>query len=111
MAGNVLFAAGKATVNMVVTCTPRVRHAKAITPSRTRRDLPRNRFEEACMHFTVTAAQLGSASRMGRLVAARTWVANEALSGRVASVAEVARLFNRDESSIRRSMRKLLAVA
>lgn len=61
---------------------------------------------EACRRFTVTSSQLGSSSRNRKVVAARAWVANEAVQGRVASVAAVARQFNRNESSLRRALRR-----
>jgi putative transposase len=67
--------------------------------------------DEACAHFAVTAAELASPSRKPRIIAARAWVANEAVQGGVASVAAVARLFGRDESSLRRALRKRFAGA
>jgi len=63
-------------------------------------------IEEACRHFTVSAAQMYSGSRQPRIVAARVWVVREAVRGRVASVAAVARVFNRDESSLRRALNR-----
>lgn len=64
---------------------------------------------EACRHFCVTVPQLRSASREPKVIAARAWVANEAIRGRVTTVASVAREFNRDESSLRRAWRKRFA--
>ena len=59
---------------------------------------------EACARFGVSALQLGSPGRKKPLVAARAWVAQQALNGRVASIAMVARRFNRDESSLRHAL-------
>jgi putative transposase len=62
-------------------------------------------IEDACAHFNCTPSELASACRKPHLVAARAFVANQAVSGRVASVAEVARRFNRDESSLRHALK------
>lgn len=59
---------------------------------------------ECCEHFAVTVAELFSPRSNAKLVAARTWVASEAQKGRIASLSEVARKFNRNESSLRRSL-------
>jgi chromosomal replication initiation ATPase DnaA len=56
---------------------------------------------EACDAFAVTIDQLQSTSRRRDLVKARAWVAHQAVTGRISSLAGVARLFNRDESSLR----------
>jgi len=68
-------------------------------------------IDEACLKFGIGAAQLSSQSRHPEVMAARTWVANEAMRGRVATVSAVARAFNRNESSLRRALsRRNLAV-
>lgn len=59
---------------------------------------------ECCGHFAVAVADLVSPRRDAIVVAARAWVANEAQKGRIASIAAVARRFNRDESSLRRCL-------
>jgi putative transposase len=61
-------------------------------------------IEEACAHFNCTVVDLCSPSRKPRLVAARGWVVQQAVDGRVASIAEVARKLNRDESSLRHAL-------
>ncbi len=63
-------------------------------------------INEACGHFSCTPVELASASRKANLVAARAWVVHQAavLEG-VASVSEVARRFNRDESSLRHALK------
>jgi hypothetical protein len=61
---------------------------------------------EACGRFCVTSAQLESAGRDRRIVAARSWVVKEAVEGRIASVSAVARRFQRNESSLRRALRR-----
>jgi putative transposase len=63
-------------------------------------------IQDACNHFHCTSSELNSISRKPLLVAARAWVVHEAVNGRVASVAEVARKFNRDESSLRHALKR-----
>ena len=63
-----------------------------------------NLLAEACSRFNVTAEELRSPSRVGRLVIARVWIAIEAQSGRIASLSAVARCLHRDESSLRRAV-------
>lgn len=62
-------------------------------------------IQEACAMFACAPAELCSPSRRPILVAARAWVAQEAVDGRIASVAEVARKLNRDESSLRHALK------
>lgn len=62
-------------------------------------------IEEACAHFGVTAEDLVTSSRSQLLVRARAWIAHQAVSHRIASIAAVARQLNRDESSLRHGMR------
>ncbi|HEX5161086.1 MAG TPA: transposase [Steroidobacteraceae bacterium] len=61
---------------------------------------------QACRHYAVSLAELRSPSRTSRLVAARAWVARAAIRGGVATLAEIARELNRDESTIRAAMRR-----
>jgi putative transposase len=61
-------------------------------------------IQEACGHFNCTRDELISQSRKSHLVAARGWVVHEAVTGRIASIAEVARKLNRDESSLRHAL-------
>lgn len=60
--------------------------------------------DEACRRFGVAAGELVSPSRQRRLTQARAWVAHRALAERVASLAEVARTFGRNEASLRESV-------
>jgi len=62
-------------------------------------------IDEACAQFSCTPAELSSISRKSSLVKARAWVVHQAVAVRVASVAEVARKFNRDESSLRHALK------
>lgn len=62
-------------------------------------------IQEACKKFGCAPADLSSPSRQAVFVEARAWVATEAVAGRVASVAEVARRFKRDESSLRHALK------
>ena len=62
-------------------------------------------IEKACQHFNCRVPELVSASRRPQLVAARAWVVHQAVNGRIASIAEVARRFNRDESSLRHALK------
>jgi len=61
---------------------------------------------EACAIFTVTPEHLTSSSRTASLVRARAWVAHQAVTLRVGSLAAVARRFNRDESSLRHGVKQ-----
>lgn len=66
---------------------------------------------EACAHFGVTMAQLKSSSRVAQLIAARAWITHEAVTAGIASISAVARHLERDESSLRRALRKRFEVA
>jgi hypothetical protein len=57
----------------------------------------------ACVKFGATELELRSASRLKSVARARTWVTDQALGAGIASVAVLARYFNRDASSIRQS--------
>jgi chromosomal replication initiation ATPase DnaA len=63
-------------------------------------------IQQACSTFSVTADELRSRSRSSVLVQARVWVAHHAITYRATSIAAVARLFNRDESTLRHGMQK-----
>jgi len=60
---------------------------------------------QACEQFGVTRQSLQSVSRRRSLTHARTWVAHQATSLRIASLAHVARTFGRNEASLRESLR------
>jgi REP element-mobilizing transposase RayT len=59
---------------------------------------------EACARFNLDDRQLCSSSKSPGLVTARAWIAREAVEGKIASVAAVARRLNRNESSLRRAV-------
>lgn len=59
---------------------------------------------DCCGLFQVTADALTSASRARHLAPARAWIAHSAVTGRVASICEVARFLGRSESAIRQLM-------
>ena len=61
---------------------------------------------EACEHFMVTPAGLLSASRSPTLVKARAWIGHQAITTGTASLTAVARSLNRDESSLRHSVKR-----
>jgi putative transposase len=63
-------------------------------------------IDEACEHFNCDRSDLSSVSRRSHLIAARAWVVRQAVNGRVASIAAVARKFNRDESSLRHALKR-----
>jgi putative transposase len=58
-------------------------------------------IDDACARFGVTQIELRSPSRLSNITHARTWIAEQTLSAKIASVASLARYFNRDESTIR----------
>jgi REP element-mobilizing transposase RayT len=64
-----------------------------------------NLIGEGCIRFGVTRDALVSFSRQRRLVAARAWIAHEAVAQRVASLSSVARALGRSESSLRESVK------
>lgn len=61
---------------------------------------------EACALFEISADRLYSPSRHHELVKARAWIAHQAVTQRIASLAFVARHLQRDESSLRHGMKK-----
>jgi hypothetical protein len=59
---------------------------------------------DACLKFQITREVLTSTSRHRATTRARAWVAHQALTLRITSLAQVARAFGRDESSLRKSI-------
>jgi REP element-mobilizing transposase RayT len=59
---------------------------------------------DACARFGATELELRSPSRLTHLARARAWVIEQALRAGIASVASLARYFNRDTSSIRQAV-------
>jgi REP element-mobilizing transposase RayT len=66
-------------------------------------------IDVACTKFGVTAIELQSSSRLTDTTQARAWIVEKAVCGGIASVASLARYFNRDESSIRQAIGRLRA--
>lgn len=62
--------------------------------------------DAACTKFGVSAVELRSPSRLTDAARARVWIIEQALCTGVASVASLARYFNRDASSIRQAVRR-----
>lgn len=73
--------------------------------SRSSSDLQRL-IEDACAEFGVTAVELRSPSRLPSTTKARAWIVERALRTGIASVATLARYFNRDESSVRQAAQR-----
>ena len=63
-------------------------------------------MDEASQKFEVSGEALRSASRQRRLTRARAWIAHQAITLRIASLSQVARLLERDESSLRECVRR-----
>ena len=63
-------------------------------------------IEDACMKFGATELELRSRSRLINVARARTWIAEQASCAGIASIASIARYFNRDTSSIRQSLQR-----
>ena len=61
---------------------------------------------EATLAFNVTADALRSRNQQRHLTRARAWLAHHAVTLRVASLSQVARLLERDESSLRESVQR-----
>lgn len=74
--------------------------------SRSSSDALQRVIDDGCAKFGVTAIELRSPSRLLNLARARAWIAEQAVSARIASLASVARYFNRDGSSIRQAVRR-----
>jgi putative transposase len=66
----------------------------------------RELIAEACDRFSVREDALTSRSCDRRLTKVRAWIAHQCLLLRIASLSEVARTFNRRESSLRESVRR-----
>lgn len=62
-------------------------------------------IDEACQRFSVTVQSLQSPSRQRQITRARAWIAYQAINLRIASLAQVARTFNRNEASLRESVK------
>ena len=62
--------------------------------------------QQACSDFNVSLDELRCRRRSPRLIKARAWVAHEASTHGIASIAAVARAFDRDESTLRHSVQK-----
>lgn len=60
---------------------------------------------EACQRFSVTHQLLLSKNCQRQLTQARAWVARQALTLRISSLSQIARLFNRTESSLREGVK------
>jgi REP element-mobilizing transposase RayT len=63
-------------------------------------------INDACERFGVTEVELQSPSRLVNLARARAWIACQAQAAQIASVASLARYFNRSESSIREALQR-----
>jgi REP element-mobilizing transposase RayT len=63
-------------------------------------------IDAACAKFGATEIELRSPSRLINITRARAWIAEQALSAKIASVASLARYFNRDASSIRQAAQR-----
>lgn len=62
-------------------------------------------IDEACRQFAVPDSLLFSPSRCRHVTHIRAWIAHQALLRRIASLAAVARTLQRDESSLRNSVK------
>lgn len=65
-----------------------------------------NLIDDACQLFSITHEALASPSRQRQVTRARAWIAHQSLTLRVANLSQVARLFNRGESSLRESVKR-----
>jgi putative transposase len=63
-------------------------------------------IEDACTKFGATESELRSASRLIHIAHARAWITEQALCDDIASVASIARYFNRDTSSVRQALQR-----
>ena len=72
---------------------------------RSRRSLE-DLVSDACELFGVRKTELQSSRRSASLVKARAWIVEKAVAGRICSIASVARLLNRDESTLRHALQR-----
>jgi hypothetical protein len=63
-------------------------------------------IEDACTKFGATEIELRSPSRLVNVARAREWITGQALCAGIASIASIARYFNRDASSIRQALQR-----
>ena len=61
-------------------------------------------MDEACLMYGVSPNQLFALDRNRHVAQARAWIAHQACALQIASIASVATRFNRDESTLRKSM-------
>ena len=76
-----------------------------------RRIEPDELIDDCSRKFHVTTDSLASASKNRRLSEARAWLSLQAVEGRIASVAAVARRLGRTEAAIRRLLARRVAAA
>ena len=70
------------------------------------RKTPQQLIDDAVCRLSISRDVLLSPSRQGHLAKARAWIAHEAISLRIASLSQVARLLQRDESSLRETVQR-----
>lgn len=63
-------------------------------------------IEEAAQQFQVTTEALRSPGKQRHLTKARAWIAHQAVTHRISSLAHVARLLQRSESSLREAVQR-----
>lgn len=63
-------------------------------------------IEDACTKFGATETELRSPSRVFNIARARAWITEQALCADIASIASIARYFNRDTSTIRQALQR-----
>ena len=63
-------------------------------------------IDDACARFGATEIELRSPSRLRHVMDARAWITAQALGAGIASIASIARYFNRDTSSIRQTVQR-----
>ena len=61
---------------------------------------------EACGRFEITREDLREATRSAYLSRVRAWIAHQAVKQKIASISDVARLLERDESTLREAIRR-----
>ena len=74
-------------------------------PTKDRRSLD-ELIEEGCRRFAISADRLGSVAHDPYIARVRAWIAHQAISRRIASLAAVARALGRNEATLRYAMRR-----
>lgn len=87
---------------IVARLVPAMNEPVSVRPRKTLDEL----VGEACGRFAVSREALVESARNPRLTKVRAWIADQAVKQKISSLADVARLLGRDESTLREAIRR-----